>query len=233
MTVSVHFGMGLAGNVAALLGAVLLGSAGTLLWVHFDLPHRHSWLPPLVLAVTILVSTLVLELGFRYSFWQLLSPLLAGGASTLTIALRIRDRQRCNLCNRRLKLQSVTFRCPRCSMLVCDENCWNFEHRRCEMCLENRVPVLPVQDSWWSRVTGPRSMNGRCQICLASGDQGDLRPCVTCRRLQCRVCWDFNNGECARCGATLPELPSSLRTMVAEADGREQLLPSHRSPSKA
>ena len=216
LTASLQFGFALAGGAPALVAALLLGAAATLGWVQFGLPHGRLWLVALVLGTTVLASTAVVELAFHPSFAAWFAPLLAAGAAAGTLALRVRDKARCNLCNRRLKLQAVTFRCPRCSMLVCDESCWNFEHRRCSMCLENRVPVLPSGDSWWNRVSGPRSLQGRCQVCLAAGEQADLRQCTRCRRLQCRDCWDFSNGECTRCGQQLPELPDSLRAVVAE-----------------
>ena len=222
LVASLHLAISLAGDIASLLGAIALAVVGTLLWLHFDLPHRHSWVVSLLVTVSILFSTAVLAVGAAGDLWRWLALPLAFASSFITLLLLIRDRARCNLCNQRLKLQAVTFRCPRCSMLVCDERCWDFEHRRCAMCLEIRVPVLPIQDSWWNRITGPRATNGRCQVCLASSEQSDLRPCGKCRRLQCRDCWDFRNGECARCGATLAELPVSLREMVAETEAERQ-----------
>jgi hypothetical protein len=219
---SLHLAISLAGDIASLLGSAVLAVVGTLLWLHFELPHRRSWAVSLLLSSAILASAVVLAFGSGNDFWRWLALPVAFTSSFITLLLLIRDRARCNLCNQRLKLQAVTFRCPRCTMLVCDERCWNFEHRRCAMCLENRVPVLPIQDSWWNRIAGSRSPNGRCQVCLASSEQADLRPCGKCRRLQCRDCWDFRNGECARCDATLAELPVSLREMVAETEGERQ-----------
>ena len=227
MAASLHFIVSLAGDAACLSGAAVLGAVGTFLWVRFDLPHLHVWSVAAIFAATMLAGTLVLQAGFGNEFWRWPAPLLAGCASAATLALQTRDRIRCTLCNRRLKLQAVTFRCPRCAMLVCDERCWDFEQRRCEMCLENRVPVLPMQDSWWNRITGPRATHGRCQICMASAEQSDLRPCAKCRRLQCRECWDFSNGECVRCGAALPELPTSLREIVTETQGEVHILAHH------
>ena len=227
LTASFHLVASLAGDVGCLLGAAVLATAASLLWLHFDMPHRRPWMVSLLFAATILLSTLLLQLGAGNSFWRWLAPPIAFACSYLSVMLRIRDRARCSLCNRRLKLQAVTFRCPRCSLLVCDERCWDFEHRRCAMCLENRVPVLPIQDSWWNRVAGPRYPHGRCQVCLASAEQADLRPCGKCRRLQCRDCWDFSNGECTRCGAPLSELPVSLREMVAETAGEAQPFAHH------
>jgi hypothetical protein len=50
---------------------------------------------------------------------------------------------------------------------------------------------------------------------MASLEQADLRHCGRCRRLQCRDCWDNLNGECARCGWTIPELPESLQWIAS------------------
>jgi hypothetical protein len=219
---SLQLAVSLAGTLACLIAAAALGAAGVLLWLHFDMPHRRTWLVSLIFAATIFVSTAIVQAGVSDSGWRWFAPAIAFAAAIVTATLRIRDRARCSLCNRRLKLQTVTFRCPRCSMLVCDERCWDFDHRRCVMCLENRVPVLPIQDSWWSRIAGPRATNGRCQVCLATAEQADLRACGKCRRLQCRDCWDFTNGECTRCAATLSELPVSLREMVAETEMSRQ-----------
>lgn len=216
LAASVQFGLELPGVAIALVGAVLVGAGGALLWVQLSFPHRRLWLPACVLGATVLLSTLVVQFAFRAEPLQWLAPLLAAASALVIVAFRSHSTARCGLCNRRLKLQAVTFRCPRCSLLVCDESCWSFEHRRCTMCLENRVPILPVSDSWWNRTAGPKSTQGRCQVCLAAADHTDLRPCPRCRRLQCRDCWDFSNGECTRCGESLPGLPESLGSVVAE-----------------
>ncbi len=219
LAASLQFGAGLLGSAASLLAALLLGAAATFLWLNLELAHRRPWFPVLALTLTSLIAVLIVELTFRPSFATWFSPLLTAGASGATLFVLLRSRARCNLCNRRLGTQAVVFRCPRCSMKVCDETCWRFEHRRCRLCLEQRVPVLPPGESWWTRVTGPRSRHGRCQICLGSAEQLDLRACPHCRRTQCRDCWDFNNGECARCAGVLPELPASLTMAVAQVSG--------------
>ncbi len=188
----------------------------TLLWLQFELSEGNLWLPPLTLGLSSLVAVLIIALTFPHSYLVWISPLLALAGSLATVLVQHRSRARCNLCNRRLRSQAVVFRCPRCTQEVCDEGCWSYEHRRCQLCLEQRVPVLPAAESWWNRVTGPRARHGRCQICLGSPDQVDLRACPNCRRTQCRDCWDFNNGDCARCASALPELPPSLTMAVAK-----------------
>jgi len=215
---SLQFGACLAGGSVALPAALLLSVAAAWLWMQFHLPSRHSWLPPLVCVCAVMLCVTSAELVFHHDFaeWFCFVPATIG--SSVTIYLLLRNKRRCTLCNRRLSTQALTFRCPRCHMDICDEFCWSFEHRRCTLCLEQRVPFLPTSEQWWARVAGPRSSQGRCQICLGSAEKLDLRICPNCRRLQCRDCWDFNNGDCQRCGTSLPELPASLTTMVADID---------------
>lgn len=210
------FVCGLAGAGAAIAAALSFGAAFTFAWVRSHLPHARLWILPIVVAACALLAALVLQLAFGTSIFAILSAPVAGLAS-LAVLLQLHwNRERCDLCNRRLRTQSVVFHCPRCRLRVCEESCWSFEHRRCRLCLEQRVPVLPPQDKWWLRSTGPRVEQGRCQVCLAGAAQTDLRACPHCRRLQCRECWDFHNGSCTRCSGTLPELPETLHMAVAE-----------------
>lgn len=216
LVASLAFVASLLGAVPALIAAPLLSAGALWLWLHFELPSRPAWYPPVALALAVVVATVTIEYAIRRDFATWFAPLAAALAASLTFWFLERSRAQCTLCGRRLGSQAVVFRCPRCMMQVCDETCWNFDHRRCQLCLEQRVPVLPVQDSWWMRTTGPRSLQGRCQVCLGAADQLDLRACPHCRRLQCRDCWDFGNGECARCHHNLPDLPPALTMAVAE-----------------
>ncbi len=213
---SAQFGASLAGAAAALPAALVLSAVATWLWMHFKLPTGSVWVPPVVCAAAVLLSVALVELAFRRDFGEWFAFLLAALGSGMTLAVMKRTSAHCGLCNRNLALQDVVFRCPRCTMTVCDETCWDFEHRRCKLCLQQRVPIMPMQESWWMRVTGPRFHHDRCQLCHGAADQVDLRSCPHCRRAQCRDCWDFNNGECSRCGAALPELPASLTMTVAQ-----------------
>lgn len=216
---SAQFGACLAGGGVALPVALLLSAAVTWLWMHFDLPSGRVWLPPLACVCAVMLCATLAEMAFRNDFAEWFSFVPAAIGSSLTIYILLRSRARCALCNRRLATQSLIFQCPRCHMHVCDEFCWSFEHGRCTLCLEQRVPFLPTLEQWWTRVAGPRSIHGRCQICLGSAEKLDLRICPNCRRPQCRDCWDFNNGECQRCGTSLPDLPASL-TMIVPHNAR-------------
>ncbi len=220
---SLQFGACLLGGPAALTAALVLSVGFTFLWLHFDLPHAQPWLLPLIVSLATVCAVVVVETTLRPSFATWFAPLFAAAGSSATLAILLRSRARCGLCGRRLGTQTVVFQCPRCSMEVCDETCWSFEHRRCQLCLEQRVPVLPTGESWWMRVTGPRAHHGRCQICLGSAEQVDLRACTNCRRVQCRDCWDFNNGECARCSTALRDLPPALTMAVAKISSSEAL----------
>ncbi len=211
---SVQFGFGLGGAAVALPGALLLGAGITLLWLHFDLGSDKPWLPPVLISTAVLLSTVILELALRPVFAEWFAFLFAAAGSGTTMAIVVRNRRRCNLCSRSLSSQSLTFRCPRCSQEVCEETCWNFEFRRCELCQQQRVPILPMDNSWWTRAAGPQVHQGRCQVCLTPADKADLRPCPKCRRLQCRDCWDFHNGECTRCSTPLPDLPAALSSVI-------------------
>jgi hypothetical protein len=59
--------------------------------------------------------------------------------------------------------------------------------------------------------------HGRCQICLTTSDQVDLRACGRCGRSQCRECWDYANGQCSRCNWIMDELPETLRPYMLKA----------------
>lgn len=212
---SVQFGACLAGGAIALPIALLISAVAVWLWMYFDLPSGRMWLPPLICMCAVMLCVILSEFAFRKDFAEWFSFVPAGIGSGVTLYLLLLSKVRCSLCNRRLSTQSLTFQCPRCHMRICDEFCWNFEHRRCTLCLEQRVPILSTHEHWWTRVAGPRYFRGRCQICLGSAEKLDLRICPNCRRPQCRDCWDFNNGNCQRCGTSLPDLPSSLTMMVA------------------
>jgi hypothetical protein len=47
--------------------------------------------------------------------------------------------------------------------------------------------TIAVERQWWDRVLGPEATQGRCQVCMASFEQADLRHCGRWRRLECIV----------------------------------------------
>jgi RING finger family protein len=141
-------------------------------------------------------------------FWicPLLAWLLMGGV----VWWRNRDARRCTLCNCRLS-GKVAFECPRCGLTVCEQNCWDFVRIRCRLCVQNQVPVFPLDGRWWDKIFGPATPHGRCQLCQTSGQETELRGCPTCGRPQCRQCWDDANGVCSRCKWVVKALPEALK----------------------
>lgn len=129
-------------------------------------------------------------------------------------AFRRSGSRRCGLCNRRIG-RGVSFQCPRCGLLVCEQNCWVFGQCRCRLCEQNRVPFFPTDGRWWDRNFGPRAYYGRCQLCMATPEKADLRVCGKCGRPQCRECWDFANGQCSRCQWIVEDLPEPLRPFMS------------------
>ena len=142
-----------------------------------------------------------------------LAPLVAFASAGLRVAIQRATSRRCGLCNRKLD-RIVHFACPRCGLVVCDQGCWNFDHCRCRLCEQNKVPILTSDGRWWDKQLGPRVTYGRCQLCLAESQETDLRACPNCGRPQCRACWDSANGHCTRCRWILPDLPPQLRVYM-------------------
>lgn len=212
---SIFFIASLAGLLILAVVILLASIVAPFVTQRFDWKRQMWWVLPLSLSATLLLALGVLASIRVVSipFWCMSIALFAI-ASMTSLAIRV-TRRRCKLCNQRLGPHAITFNCPRCGLEVCDESCWKFEHRRCRMCEENHVPALPAQSQWWDRQLGLRVSNGRCQICMASPEQADLRNCGHCRRPQCRDCWDQANGECSRCGWTMPDLPQPLKSVAA------------------
>ena len=208
----------LGGSAAAFIVAVAIGVLGGITANYFSILERPVWLLP-----TVLGCGSLLGLGIAYVLhpfapvtWAAVPVCLF--ISAATVGVQTLGRHRCGLCNRRLSPKALVFTCPRCALRVCEENCWSFEHRRCQLCVEQKVPLLSAQKQWWDRTLGPAVVQGRCHVCLTSFDQADLRTCGNCRRSQCRDCWDNLNGECARCGWTIPDLPKSLNMIITSDD---------------
>jgi hypothetical protein len=142
-----------------------------------------------------------------------LAPAVVAAAASLILLFRGMGSRRCALCNRRIG-SGVAFDCPRCGLLVCEQHCWSFDHGRCKLCEQNRVPAFSPDGRWWDKQFGPRYSYGRCQLCLTAATETDLRACGKCGHPQCRDCWDYSNGQCSRCKWTVEDLPEALRNFV-------------------
>ncbi|HZS50077.1 MAG TPA: hypothetical protein VFA54_04400 [Bryobacterales bacterium] len=220
-------------NPAASVGAaVVVGVLTFGILRLFDVELERAWSPLLIAA-----GSSAAAIGVRYFGSPAtadrtlgLSPLVAFVAAAMVLLLRRSKAQRCGLCNRRIG-RSLAFECPRCGLTVCDQTCWIFEHCRCRLCEQNRVPVFSPDGRWWDRRFGPRMKQGRCQLCLAEAADADLRACANCGRPQCRPCWDFANGQCSRCQWTVDDLPEGLKMyMLPGEPGAGRDAPDRRAP---
>lgn len=213
---AVFFVAALAGAGFLLAAAFAVGISAPLFAGSFGANHQDQkwWLPPLCFMVVLLASLGIVALirPVRPAEWFIALVLFAAMPAS-NMAVRM-TRRRCALCRRRLGPHLITFSCPRCGLEVCDDICWDFERRRCRLCAENHVPLLPSQSQWWDRQLGSASHQGRCHLCMALPEEAELRCCAHCHRPQCRDCWDQMNGECGRCGWVIPELPDSLRAIA-------------------
>ena len=212
---------GLVGDLAGglLCGVILLGGMRA-----FAFDVEQIYLAPVVAAAASLLGLAFEKAGSEviYSSAAWAAPLLAGllsGAPALGISMR---GARCQLCHTRLR-RLLSFSCPRCHLVAC-ENCWHFERGRCSLCETNQVALFPLDFSWWQENFGSQVHGGRCALCLRLADWDVAHwPCKGCGHGQCRACWDDNNGQCSRCGWTIPDLPSDVREYVAAGTRPEKL----------
>ena len=207
----------LAGLPAALLSAAVWPFAFLAIIRFFEVDLENLWVKVAMPAVGILGGTALCYFAGLGSFQPLmwLGPIITAllAAAVLLIS-RARGKQ-CSLCNDNLG-KDVSFCCPRCSLVVCERKCWNFEHSRCALCEQNHVPILPTDSRWWDQRVGPRTSHSQCQLCKTPAATADLRGCGKCGRPHCRDCWDFSNGQCTRCGWVIPDLPESLKPYMPE-----------------
>lgn len=215
---SAQFLSSLFGLAVALAVAGVLGFGGAWAAQLLELPFRRVWQIPALIGGSAAMGVGVAFIILHIDPVMWIAVPVATLSSFLLVAVNLLSRRRCALCRRRLSPQALTFRCPRCDLPVCDESCWNFQERRCQLCLQNHVPLLSRSAQWWDRAFGPRATHGRCQLCMAGESQADLRHCGRCRRPQCWDCWDYANGECTRCGWTAPGLPRSLDEVVSSVN---------------
>jgi len=204
---------GLAGDLAGgfLCGMIIFAGIRLL-----ALEVENIYLPSLV---AIAASLLGLAFGiagtgivYPHAAWA--SPLLAAllpGVVALSIVMR---GARCQICRAPLR-RILSFSCPRCHLITC-ENCWQFERGRCRLCDANQIPLFPLDFSWWQERFGSQVQSGRCAFCLRAPDGRIAHwACAGCGHNQCRSCWDDNNGQCSRCGWTVPDLPAEVSAYVA------------------
>lgn len=204
----------LTGLPASLLCAFVIGSVGIFGIRFFHLGDLPAFVMPILLITASLLGTATAWMTGQVQSTSFFSVLLTIVACSVTMLLQTMHERRCLLCKRRLLPRALSFTCPRCGLSVCEEHCWTFEYRRCQLCVEQRVSLLPVANDWWNRALGPVATYGRCQVCMTSTETCSVRHCGQCRRLQCHDCWDNLNGECVRCGWTMPNLPDSLKFIV-------------------
>jgi len=203
-----------AGALSAAPWTLLAGgisAAGFWLLLRFfevDLPH--TWARMLLLAGSRALGVAGGSAGGNHDLFIWWAPACAAAVAGFGSLISLRMRNRCHLCNRWLRRSVVSFECPRCGFLVCEE-CWEFDHLRCRLCEQNHVPAFSPDARWWDQHLGARVNFGRCQICLTTSDRTDLRSCGRCGRPQCRDCWDNANGQCSRCNWVVDDLPETLR----------------------
>jgi hypothetical protein len=201
----------LGGWVWAIVAAIATAALFLLLLRFFEVKLQPPWL---VLALTVFASAVGIGLGFLGSAADLnmwWAPPISGAVAGVWLIIVARNARECSLCSRRLSPADIAFVCPRCSLLVCEQRCWQFTHQRCRLCEENRVPIFVPDGRWWDRQFGARVKHGRCQVCMKTAEEADLRCCAGCGRPMCRECWDYVNGQCQHCDWLVSDLPPALR----------------------
>jgi hypothetical protein len=194
--------------------------AGTLIYGGeriLSLESMSIWLSPLVAGFA---SVLGLGSGLAGRETALppvvwLAPVLAvlpAGCPALFAAVRS---NRCQICRKSVRLL-LSFSCPRCHMLSC-ENCWEFGKCRCRLCDVNQILLLPLDEEWWQDRLGPQVRLGRCLLCLHVADgRVSQWACRACGHNHCRTCWDDLNGQCSRCRWSMPGLPDGLHDPTSQ-----------------
>ena len=206
--------------IAAVVGGLLVGLGCFGILRFFAVEFDHAWMPVWLASAASLIGVAIFYFSAEGDPWTVwLAPLVAGLSAGMVVAIQTMGKRRCELCNRRISSNAVLFQCPRCGLRVSDHGeCWVHEELRCRLCVENQVPVLPSDRRWWDRNLGPRVAQGRCQVTMEDAETADLRACPHCGRLQGTFAWDMKNGQCARCGWTIEDLPERLAPYVAQVD---------------
>jgi hypothetical protein len=180
----------------------------------FEVELENPWLavaPPVAASVAGILLWGLSRASLDRLYWA--APMLAAALAAAVVWWRNRDARRCALCNGGLS-STIAFTCPRCSLLVCESNCWDFEKLRCRLCVQNAVPLFPPSKQWWDQNIGLTTQQGRCQRCQAGPEEAELRTCPKCGRPQCLECWDDGNGVCTRCGWRTEALPAALKQFM-------------------
>jgi len=208
--VLVQFAATLLGGLATLGVAVIVGILACVALEFFQLKLRAGWILVLAAGTSLTAVALSTMNGALNLPILISSPIVAFASCGLLLLVTQGRHGRCALCNQH-RAGAIYFRCPRCHLRVCDQDCWDFENIRCRLCQQNRVQILSPDPRWWDEQLGPRLTQGRCQLCLASCLDADLRACPHCGRSQCRSCWDAANGRCTHCRYLIAALPPELR----------------------
>lgn len=194
---------------AAIAGGVTAGLLLPALTRFFEVEWQSPWIAVALAlgasAVGVLIAVLA-QTGEQIVYLAFAPP--AALIAATAVELLKGGGRRCGLCDKRVR--GVELACPRCGLSVGEECCWVHERLRCRLCEQNEVPAFPVDKRWWDRSFGPRIERGHCQVTLEKAEDVDLRACRRCQRTQSVKAWDLNNGQCARCGWMVEELPERL-----------------------
>jgi hypothetical protein len=204
----------LGGLTLTLLAAV--ATAVLFLWLvlFFELNLSPRWLGVLLSVCASATGTGMAFFGSASDLAKWWAPVVSGSIAAIWLLFAARNARRCEICSQRMSPSEIAFVCPRCGLLVCEQQCWQFGHQRCRVCEENRVPVFVTDSRWWDRQFGARVKHGRCLVCMKNPEEADLRCCGRCGRPMCRECWDYVNGQCQHCGWIVSGLPDPLRAYM-------------------
>lgn len=210
----VQFFASMAGAGVALAAAALLPLVNLGLMKMFEAELPNPWIavaPPFVAGAVGVGLWAVAKPGMDPLYW--LGPVVAAAVAAGIVYWQSRDERRCALCSSRLG-STIAFPCPRCGMLVCEAKCWDFERVRCQLCVQNAVPLFPPKKQWWDQNVGLTTKQGKCQRCQVGPEEAELRTCPKCGRPQCLECWDDANGVCTRCQWRVAALPEALKAYL-------------------
>lgn len=201
--------------IAAIACAVGIGCLSLVLVRYFRQEFEQWWSSVGLVTIASLFGVLTRYFGNPQTVsWVLwLAPVVACSTAEVLILGKGSRSRRCALCRKRTSAGG-SFKCPRCSLRVC-EDCWNFQSYRCRLCEQNKVPIFGSEAVWWNKQFDLPVPSGRCRLCLAPAAETELRACGGCGRLQCRGCWDYTNGRCAHCNWIVADLPPQLRQLHA------------------